>query len=445
MKPLNCLPLLLLTVFMAVPVILKAQKTGTFAGKQQSGYAGDGGPATAALLCRATCVVTDKAGNLYLTDFRNHVVRKIDKKGIITTIAGNHKMGYSGDGGPATAAQLKYPWGIATDTEGNLYIADKENHAIRKVNSQGIISTVAGKGTAGYSADNGAATAAQLNHPLGIATDNEGCIYIADNANNIIRKVNKAGIISTIAGNRTRGYSGNGGGATAAALNNPRYVAVDGEGNVFISDTWNSVIRKVTTDGLIHTVAGNHKNEYSGDGGQATAAGLYYPVGIAIAADQCLYIADNHNHAIRKIDNTGIITTVAGNGTKGYSGNGAPATVAQIAHPTSVAIDEQGKLYIAEFVNNLVRVVSLPAFEGNEILNIYPNPNRGTFTLELPPAKAVTYTTISDMTGQQIDSRTIAPGATKTLFTLGDIAPGTYMMHIASGDKKYDRKVVVVR
>ena len=434
---------LLVTAISLLPFRPQAQTISTLAGKKQSGYSGDGGPASASLLYKATCVVTDKAGNLFVSDFCNHVVRKIDRQGIITTIAGNHIMGYSGDGGPATAAQMKCPWGLAIDATGNLYIAEKENNIIRKINTEGIISTIAGNGTQGYSGNGGAATAAQLNHPLGVAVDKAGNVYVADNSNNVVRKINPAGLINTIAGNHSAGNSGDGGQATAASFRNPRHVAVDEAGNVFVSDTWNSVVRKIAATGIITTVAGNRSKSYTGDGGQATAAGIYYPVGITVGADGCLYIADNHNHAIRKVDNNGIITTVAGNGVKGYSGDNGPATTAQIANPTSITIDETGKLYIAEFENNLVRVVNLPSFASYGHIKIYPNPTQNSITMELPEYTANPTVYISDVTGKVLETKALETSKPQRVsFNLAGLAAAAYIINVTAAGKTYSERVV---
>ncbi|UCE56101.1 MAG: hypothetical protein JSV31_11845 [Desulfobacterales bacterium] len=277
---------------------------------------------------------------------------------IVDTMAGNGTNGYSGDGGSATEAQITQPYSVYLDAEGNLYIADFGNHCIRKVDSGGIITTVAGTSTPGYSGDGGPANEASLYYPTGVTADASGNIYIADYYNNRVRKVDKSGIITTVAGTATPAYSGDGGSATEASLNHPYDVAVDASGNLYISDSGNQCIRKVDTGGIITTVAGNGNNGYSGDGGFATDAQFKYPLGMAVDLEGNLYIADVNNHRVRKVDKSGIITTVAGNGTPGYSGDGGPATEASIYNPRGLAVDSAGDLYIAGFKNRVVRKVN---------------------------------------------------------------------------------------
>ena len=442
--------LLLLVAITLVTTFSAAQVITSFAGKAMQGYSGDGGQAGNCLFNKPVCIAIDKAGNLFVTDFHNNVVRKINTTGIVSTVAGNNTAGYSGDGGSATATQLNGPWGIAVDTIGNIYIADKENHAIRKVNTTGIITTIAGKGKPGLAGDGKPAADALLNHPLGLAVDNAGNLYIADNSNTLVRQINPAGIITTFAGNRKAGYSGDGGPATRASFKNIRYIACDNNGNVYISDTWNSVVRKVDAAGIVTTVAGNHTMKYTGDGSHATAAGIYFPVGITVALDGSLFIADNHNHVIRKVDNNGIITTVAGNGTKGSSGNGGPATAAQLANPTSIAIDGAGKLYVVEFPNNTIRLVNIPeaikatAPMATSTLNVYPNPSHGAFTVALPEYKVPANITIIDAVGKTIEVRLLETGNAQNVpFTLSNVAAGDYIVKVVAGDKAASVKIVI--
>ena len=443
--------LALLPTLLLVASSINAQTINTFAGnaKTGSGFLGDGGQAAAALFNNPAAVALDKAGNLFITDFHNNVVRKVSATGIITTIAGNHTVGYSGDGGPATAAQLNGPWGIATDASGNVYISDKENHAIRKINSAGIITTIAGNGKPGYSGDKGAATAALLNHPLGLAIDNSSNIYVADNSNTAVRKINSAGIITTFAGNHIAGYSGDGGPATAACFKNIRYVACDGNNNVFISDTWNSVIRKVNPAGIVSTIAGNYTMKYNGDGGPATAAAIYFPVGITVASDGNLYVADNHNHVIRKIDNQAYISTVVGNGTRGASGDGGPATAAQLTNPTSIVIDATGKLYVVEFAKNDIRVINMPTdikplTTTNNSLTVYPNPSHGAFTVALPEYKTPASIAIIDEAGKVAETRVLDHAdAQNVAFNLSNVAAGSYIVKVVAGGIISSTKIVI--
>ena len=334
------------------------------AGGPTRGYSGDGGPATSAQLATPPGVASDAAGNLYVADMGNHAIRKVAAAtGIITTAAGDGGAGYSGDGGPATSAQLNSPWGVAVDAAGNLYIADTDNNRVRKVAANGTISTVAGIGTFGYSGDGGPATNAQLSWPRGVAVDAAGNLYIVDHENNRIRKVAAAtGIITTVAGNGTADYSGDGGPATSAELAFPESVTVDASGNLYIASMFSAVVRKVTAaTGIITTVAGTGRSwssGYSGDGGPAVNAQLNGPDGVALDASGNLYIADSGNNVIRKVAaTTGIITTVAGNGT-GYWGDGGPATTAGLNSPWGLALDAAGNLYIADTYNNRIRKVT---------------------------------------------------------------------------------------
>ena len=332
----------------------------TVAGNGTNSYSGDGGAATNAELYYPYGVALDAIGNLLIGDNENNRIRKVGTNGIITTVAGNGTSGYAGNGGAATKAELYYPAGVAVDATGNLFIADFANQRIRKVGTNGIITTVAGNGSESFSGDGGAATNAGLIYPAGVAVDAAGNLFIADRNNNRIRKVGTNGIITTAAGNGIGGYSGDGGAATNAELNFPPGVAVDATGNLFIADEGNYRIRKVGSDGLITTIAGNGTYGYSGDGSMATNAELSYPYGVAVDAIGNLFIADFYNNRIRKVGSDGLITTIAGNGTYGYSGDGSTATNAELRYPCDVAVDTAGNLFIADNYNNRIRKVVFP-------------------------------------------------------------------------------------
>jgi sugar lactone lactonase YvrE len=317
--------------------------------------------ATSAVILVPSSVDVDTSGNVFIASVYMYQVFKVDNAGNIKVVAGNGADGYSGDGGAATSAELSYPMGVAIDTSGDLFIADFDNERIRRVDAAtGIITTVAGNGTQGFSGDGGPATSATLNHPWGVAVDASGNLFIADVYNQRIRRVDAStGTITTVAGNGTAAYSGDGGAATSASLNYPYGVAVDASGNLFIADTGNARVRRVDAKtGIITTVAGDGNGAYSsGDGGPATSAGLS-PSGVALDSSGNLFIADGNNR-IRRVDAvTGVITTVAGNGTQGFSGDGGPATNASLNGAESVAVDSSGNLFIADRENQRVRRVA---------------------------------------------------------------------------------------
>jgi trimeric autotransporter adhesin len=325
----------------------------TVAGNGNFGLTGDGGLATAATLSDPTFVSVDASGNLYIADAGNDRIRKVTPDGKISTVAGAPV----GDGGPATSAFLDFPVAVTTDKTGDLFISDADNNRVRKVVPAGTISTIAGIGRAGYDNGAGQAAAGLLDSPGGTAVDTNGNIYIADTYNYRIRKVTPGGVISTIAGTGKSNFSGDGGPATAADIGSPTSVAVDAGGNIFFTDMDFSRIRKIAPSGTITTIAGNGSSTFAGDGGAATAAQLD-PFDIALDQNGNLYVADLSNNRIRKIDSAGIISTVAGSEIGGYDGDGGPATSASLSQPTGMAVDSDGNLYIADSGNWVVRRVS---------------------------------------------------------------------------------------
>ena len=324
----------------------------TVAGNGTFGFSGDGGSANSAQLSEPNGVTVDGAGNLFIADTSNRRIRRVDAAtGLISTVAGDGTFGFGGDGGPAISAQLRQPMGVAVDAAGNLFIADSADHRIRRVDAAtGLISTVAGDGTSGFSGDGGPAISAQLSAPFVVDVDGAGNLFIADLGNQRIRRVDAAtGVISTVAGNGTSGFSGDGGSATSAKLANPLSVAVGDAGDLFIADQVNHRIRRVDgATGLISTVVGNGSGGFSGDGGPANSAQLLNPHGVTVDGAGNLFIADFSNNRIRRVDvDTGLISTVAGNGTTGFSGDGGPATNAQL-RAFAVAVDTAGHLFIAD-------------------------------------------------------------------------------------------------
>jgi len=330
----------------------------TIAGNGTAGFSGDGSPAVKAEMNFPTGIAVDSSGSLYIADFQNLRVRKIDSSGNIATVAGNGVLSFSGDGSPALSAQMNTPQGVTVDTAGNLYIADTNNNVVRKVAKNGIIATIAGNGTAGSNGDGSAATSAQLNGPMGLALDAAGNLYIADSQNARIRKVSSSGAISTVAGNGTPGYGGDGAAATSAQLNFPTGVTVDSAGNLFIADFSNNRIRMVSPGGAIATVAGSGASGYSGDGGTAVNARLFTPQGVAVDSSRNLYVADTGNYVVRLVSTGGLISTIAGNGSAGYSGDGGPAASAQLASPNAISIDSVGNIYVADGNTRVREIVS---------------------------------------------------------------------------------------
>ena len=356
----------------SLPLVLAAASVGwangqtffitTVAGNGTYGYRGDGGPATAAGLT-AGGVTADSSGNFYIPDYVANRVRKISAgNGIITTVAGNGRSGFHGDGGPATDAELGLEGGrLAVDAAGNLYIGDNGNHRVRKVTAgTGVITTVAGNGDAGFGGDGGPAIAAQVQSPTALAVDSKGNLYIAETEVYRVRKVEAGtGIITTVAGNGSRGYFGESVGDGGAAIDAPVHpdgIAVDAGGNLFIADERNKRIRKVAAlTGVITTVAGNGITGYTGDGGVATRASLQTPFAVAVDLSGNLFIADEYNYAIRKVSvGSGIITTIAGNGKFGDVRDDGAATEASL-QPTDVAVDLNGNVYVADDGHNRIR------------------------------------------------------------------------------------------
>jgi sugar lactone lactonase YvrE len=365
--------ILLNGLLLASSSVAYSQTITTVAGVIGSpGYVGDAGPANSARFNQPRALATDAEGNLYIADMRNHVIRKVNPNGIINTVAGNGTAGNAGAGGPATAAQLAQPTGMTIDNDGNIYIADYNASVVKKVTTAGIMTIFAGNGTEGFSGDGGPAAQAKLYRPTAVAVDKDGNLYVSDASNKVIRKVNKSGVITTVAGVPGRaGYAGDGGPATKALLTQPAGIAVDNSGNIYIADPSNSVIRKVNSAGVITTFAGNGTAGYSGDNGPATKAQFQIgsPQGLAVDPEGNVYASDYQNHAIRKINAKGIITTIAGTGAPDYAGDGGPAILAKIWYPIGIATDNAGNVFITDSYNNTIReIVSscnapMPTFE----------------------------------------------------------------------------------
>jgi hypothetical protein len=338
----------------------------TVAGSDTHGYSGDGGPVKNALLNDPENVYIDKKRNIFITDFGNQVIREVDAhSGIIHTVAGNGQNGFSGDGGPATQASMSNAFHIVADEEGNLYISDLSNNRIRRIDHHtGIITTIAGTGVAGFNGD-GKAITCQLTGPFGINMDKRGNLIFSDQFGLCIRKLDlKTGMLTTIAGNTLiRGYAGDGGPATQASFNFIWHVAMDeNSGDIYVNDEFNYVIRKIDANtGIISTIAGNGIKGNSGLGGPATQASFTEPVGVAIDQDGNVFITDQVLMQIYRVDKqTGLINLIAGNGTAGFSGDGGPAAKALLNHPNSLSFDPDGNLFFSDALNNRIREISIP-------------------------------------------------------------------------------------
>lgn len=427
-----------------------SQNINTIAGNGTPGYAGDGTAAINGELNMPKGVFVDGSNNVFISDTYNHRIRKVNgSTGIITTIAGNGTNGYSGDGAAAINAELSQPSGVFLDGSGNVFIADAGNNRIRKISaSTGIITTIAGTGTAGYTGDGSVATSAELDVPYGVFVGGSGNVFIADFYNYRIRKVNgSTGIITTIAGNGIGTYAGDGAAAINAQINRPKGVFVDGSGNVFIADTDNNRVRKVSAStGIITTVAGNGTYGYAGDGSAATSAELYGPSGVFVDGSGNLLIAEEGNLRIRKVSaSTGIITTIAGNGMQGYAGDGAVATNAELNIPFGVFVDGSNNVFIADTYNNRIRkvdgTIGINDLTNTKTMSIYPNPTSDQFFIYANTTDKLNVD-LYDVNGRHVFSKRVSDKSNIDVTTLNE---GVYTMIIKTADRVANKKLVIAR
>ena len=412
------------------------------------GYGGDGYAATGAIFNGPRFVTVDITGNVFITDYFNARVRKVETNGTIVDFAGNGIMGYSGDGSAAPAGEL-FPLGIANDRKGNVYISDPSRNNIRKVNTLGILSTFAGNGAMGYSGDTGPALSASFDAPFGMTFDKSGNLYIADAGNHVIRMIDTFGIITTVAGDGVPGYLGDGLAATNARLDSPYAVAVDNSGNLYIADHNNNVIRKVDNTGTIYTIAGTYGIAgYSGDGGTSLLSTINYPTGVAVDTAGQLYISDSYNNVIRMINTLGDISTVVGNGWAGFGGDlGAPLG-ANLFHPHGVAVDTFGSIYIVDANNQRVRKVYTTSLGVHDIVNItdndvYPNPSVNEVTVSglLKSEKVGIY----DLTGRAVTELWTIAHDGRQSFNISNLAPGMYILKVFAAEGNNKSAVTVVK
>ena len=378
----------------------------TVAGNGSANYSGDGGTAKSAALFALGGTAHDAAGNLFIADTSNHRIRRVAAAtGLVTTVAGNGIAGFIGDGAPGVNEPLNFPEDVAVDSLGNLFIADRVNSRVRRIDSEtGFVTSFVGNGSFAFAGDGLPADKAAVRQPRGVAVDNDDNLFIADTLNHRIRRVfNETGDIRTYAGNGSADYSGDGGLATSASLNEPNGVVADAEGNIYIADTGNHRVRRVDVETrIITTVAGTGEAGFSGDGGHATGARLDEPTDVAVDGQGSLLIADSLNNRIRRVDlAAGTITTVAGDGTPDFTGDGGPASLAALHRPRNVAVGPQGDLFVSDTLNNRVRVVAV----------IVPTP---TPTPTLTPTRTPTATPTATATPSPTPTAT--PTATPTRF-----------------------------
>ncbi len=429
----NRLAILLFVNFFSFQITGFCQIITTIAGGDTSGFSGDGDSLIHAKINAPLGICFDGLGNMYFSDDYNFRIRKTDTFSIVNTVAGNGLHGFSGDYGSATSAEFGITFYIAVGSDGSFYIPDPDFNRIRKVDTTGIISTIAGNEFFGNTGDGGLATNASIGHPTGVAFDCLGNLYFTDAYYSVVRKINTDGIISTITGTGVNGYSGDGGDATAATLYGPADLTVDNLGNIFISDLKNNVIRKINSLGIISTFAGTGAFGYSGDGGSATNAHLFYPEGIITDELGNIYFSDEENNCVRKVDSSGVISTIVGNGTLGFSGDEGMATEAQLNNPAGLAFDRHGNLFITDCLNNRIRkVTNVTKFTDvkgpvREIdATVYPNPVTRYLTVEKANGRRIL---VYNLIGQIFFS-TDAINSTEMAIDMSNWENGVYFIEI---------------
>ncbi|WP_161499176.1 NHL domain-containing protein [Flavipsychrobacter stenotrophus] len=411
------------------------------------GYGGDGFVATAGVLNGPHNVAVSNKGEVYIVDFYNFRVRKIKTNGSIVTFAGNGITGYTGDNTAATNARMN-PKGVAVDFHGNVYISDPVHSVIRKVNTLNIITTYVGTGIYGYTPTNTNAKTTRIGAPWGLACDKMGNLYFADAGNHVVCMVDTFGVITTLAGDGTAGFLGDGFGALTARLDSPYAVAVDRTGNVFVADHNNSTIRMIDVAGNINKVAGTIGSfGNAGDLGLAINAQLNYPTGVAVDTAGNVYISDSHNNVIRMVDASGVISTIVANGFPGFGGDLGDAIGANLWAPYGICVDSIGAIFIADANNQRVRrvynaTVGVNNVDPNSGLNIYPNPFNNNITVAGLHKNDVVC--LYDLMGRPVMPQVTVDAEGVKSFEIGDIAQGIYLLQVnnAKGDNRVTAKMI---
>ncbi len=430
-----------------MPLFIQAQVIVTVAGTGMIGYSGDGGPASAAILRAPSGVFVDDTGNVLFCD--NTTIRKIKPAygGIISTVAGLPTSGYSGENIPAIYAEINGVRDLFLDHKGNMYLPDAGNNRLRKVDKNGIIKTIAGTGIAGYNGDGIPAISAHLNSPIGVAVDDTGNVYVADVYNYRIRKIDTFGIISTICGTGVTGFSPDGSYADTSRLNYIGSVRVSKSGELIICD--NLRLRKIGFDGKLTTIVGTGISGYTGDGGPATAASI---TGGTFGLDTLgnIFLCDGSNSKIRKIDTAGIITTIAGSpGGGGYGGDGGNPLTALLAAPAGVAVNNEGDVFIGDMANNRIRMITNHPIgvnntdaKGGQKISIYPNPATDQFTISFSASSRSSHPLIiHDIYGREIDRLSIT--SNEPLLFPSCLPTGMYVVSVISSGQTFSTKLQI--
>jgi sugar lactone lactonase YvrE len=412
----------------------------TICGTGANGFGGDYGPAAGATLSFPSGICMDGRGVIYFSDAQNSRIRMIDTLGNIATIAGSGLYGYNGDEGPAIDAAMYYPQGICVDRNGRVYFADPAANVIRVIDTLGFIHVAAGRpgiDSFGYNGDGISATAAKLFGPMDVKCDAAGNLYIADAGSARIRKVDTFGIISTVAGSLP-GLAGDGGPATAALMNFPCGIALDGSGNIFVADFSNNRVRKIDASGTMSTIGGGDTSGYAGDGGPATAALMYQPAFVAADPAGNVYIADQGNDRVREIDRSGIITTFAGNGVFGYTGDGGSPTDAAFMYPAGMVFSASGNMYVVDNGNFVIREIAPPLLGIRQPvlpqLKVFPDPASNSITVHADGSTGNADLTIRDVRGIIVKQmNTTRP---ETSIDISSLSDGLYFItYSASGSR----------